>query len=75
MKEYCTQIEITKDLRIDLFTDRGFRIRTFKNGRPDDPELYEIPFAVGHIDPWGPVAYEIRKEKKRFISKRRYLLL
>lgn len=69
MKEYCTQIEITKDLRIDLFTDRGFRIRTFKNGRPDDPELYEIPFAVGHIDPWGPVAYEIRKEKKTVYIK------
>lgn len=57
MKNYATSIEINKNIRLDLFTAESFRVR--KSSLVDEPfpKQYDIPFAIGHIEPWAEVSY------------------
>lgn len=54
---YCTNILVTENIRIDLFTDTAFRVRISTLEGEAFPPQYEIPFAVGKTTPWKPVAY------------------
>ncbi len=57
--DYCTSIEITPRLRLDLFNSRAFRVRKSELPGKPFPSEYEIPFAIGHVHVWAQVAYEI----------------
>lgn len=56
---YCTHIQISEHTRLDLFTSSMFRFRNSNLSGERFPEKYEIPFAVGHTDPWEPVTYSV----------------
>lgn len=55
--EYCTHIEISEGIRLDLFTETCFRVRISRLGEERFPVHYEIPFAVGHTQAWATVNY------------------
>ena len=55
--EYCTHIEISEGIRLDLFTDTCFRVRVSHLAEEAFPERFEIPFAVGHTENWVHVNY------------------
>ena len=59
MTAYCTQVRISDSIRIDLFTDTMFRIRTYQNGGVENEADYDIPFVIGHINSWKTVKYHI----------------
>ena len=57
MNTYCTQIQISERIRVDLFTSQSFRVRrSWLEGDPF-PRKYEIPFAVGATQPWQAVPF------------------
>lgn len=58
---YCTHIEISERIRVDLFSPSMFRIRISDLEGEKFPAQYEIPFAVGHTDPWEDVSYTVEK--------------
>lgn len=55
--KYCTHIEISEGIRLDLFTDTCFRIRVSSLAEEPFPEQFEIPFAVGHTEAWKEVSH------------------
>lgn len=57
ISDYCTKIEVTKAIRLDLFTDTMFRVRISGLAGEAFPPQYEIPFAVGKTSPWQKVDY------------------
>ncbi len=61
MSQYCTSIEITPRLRVDLFNSRAFRVRKSELPGEPFPSDYEIPFAIGHVHDWAPVGYGISR--------------
>lgn len=69
---YCTHIDLTTGLRVDLLTATCFRIRKSLLQPEPFPEKYQIPFAIGHTNHWpevtykktmGASGYEIKTEK------------
>ncbi len=58
---YCTHIEISERIRVDLFSPSMFRIRISDLEGGKFPIQYEIPFAVGHTEAWESVSYTIEK--------------
>lgn len=60
MLDYCTHIEITDNVRLDLFSPSCFRLRLSKLDGDKFPDKYEIPFAVGKTSAWSAVRYEKR---------------
>ncbi|HOV69742.1 MAG TPA: glycoside hydrolase family 31 protein, partial [Clostridia bacterium] len=61
---YCTSIGIADHIRIDLFTPSAFRVRTSRLAGEKFPEKYEIPFAIGHTEPWDTVEYTLDNSYK-----------
>lgn len=55
---YATKVHIGDDVELSLYTERMFRVRISKLGGEKFPARYEIPFAIGHIEDWAPVAFE-----------------
>lgn len=56
MSDYCTKIFINDSVRMDLFTPSSFRVREVARTELFDKK-YEIPFAVGHTEPWEKVDF------------------
>ena len=56
MSDYSTKIYINDNVRLDLFTCSSFRVRAVARTEMFD-ERSEIPFAVGHTEPWGKVDF------------------
>ncbi len=55
---YCTHVPVHERLRVDLFTERAFRLRLSRLKENDHfPPAYEIPFAVGRHENWAPVPF------------------
>lgn len=55
---YCTHVPVQERLRVDLFTERAFRLRLSRlEGQDHFPPAYEIPFAVGRHENWAPVPF------------------
>ncbi len=61
MSNYCTKIQISERIRVDLFSPTMFRIRVSDIEGERFPDAYDIPFAVGHTAPWDEVPYTIEK--------------
>lgn len=61
MVSYSTQISISDNIRLDLFTPHMFRVRISYLHGDKFPGEYEIPFAIGKTDSWAPVPYTIRE--------------
>ena len=59
---YCTKICLGNGQRLDLFTASMFRLRMPKLHTEEIPEIYDIPFAVGHTDDWAEVPYTLQEE-------------
>lgn len=57
MKNYCTTIDVSDCIRLDLFTPECFRVRKSALEGEHFPEEYEIPFAVGKTEPWDAVSH------------------
>lgn len=62
MEKYCTHIAVTDRIRLDLFTPACFRVRISSLAGEPFPPQYEIPFAVGHTQPWAPVDCRVSDE-------------
>ncbi len=58
---YCTHIQVTERIRVDLFSPSMFRVRVSDLKAEAFPAQYEIPFAIGHLSPWGEVFYTAEK--------------
>jgi len=55
---YCTHVPVQERIRVDLFTERAFRLRLSRlQGNDHFPPAYEIPFAVGRHENWAPVPF------------------
>ena len=59
---YCTKISLGNGERLDLFTPSVFRLRMPKLHTEEIPEIYDIPFAVGHTEDWAEVPYTLQEE-------------
>lgn len=59
---YCTKIYLPNGDRVDLFSPSIFRVRMAQLDTQEIPDIYDIPFAVGKIDDWKEVEYEIVKK-------------
>lgn len=57
MKNYCTTIDVSDCIRLDLFTPECFRVRRSTLEKERFPEEYEIPFAVGRTEAWDAVSH------------------
>lgn len=55
---YCTHVPVQERIRVDLFTERAFRLRLSRmQGDNPFPPAYEIPFAVGRHENWTAVPF------------------
>ena len=58
LSSYCTHVPLMARMRLDLFTERAFRLRLSRmQGDDPFPPAYEIPFAVGKHTHWAPVPF------------------
>jgi len=58
LTSYCTHVPVVARLRLDLFTERAFRLRMSRmQGDDPFPPAYEIPFAVGKHVNWASVPF------------------
>jgi alpha-glucosidase len=58
LSSYCTHVPLMARMRLDLFTERAFRLRMSRmQGDDPFPPAYEIPFAVGKHTNWAPVPF------------------
>jgi hypothetical protein len=58
LSSYCTHVPLMARMRLDLFTERAFRLRLSRmQGDDPFPPAYEIPFAMGKHIHWVPVAF------------------
>ena len=58
LSSYCTHVPLMARMRLDLFTERAFRLRLSRmQGDDPFPPAYEIPFAVGKHTHWLPVPF------------------
>ncbi len=60
--DYCTRVVLFENMTIDLFTSRMFRARTSDLEGEKFPAKYQIPFAIGKVDPWHPVNFKSRED-------------
>lgn len=66
LKDYCTSIEISHTIRLDLFSPKMFRIRESKFNGEMFPDVYQIPFAMGKYEKWTKIEYQ-KTEDEIFI--------
>jgi len=58
LSSYCTHVPVVERMRLDLFTERAFRLRMSRmQGEDHFPPAYEIPFAVGKHENWAAVPF------------------
>ena len=58
LSAYCTHVPVQERIRVDLFTERAFRLRLSRmQGDEPFPPAYEIPFAVGRHANWAAVPF------------------
>lgn len=65
---YCTSIDVGAGMRIDLFTPTMFRLRVSTLAGDPFPPRFEIPFAIGRIEPWPPVPHRAWVDTFSFIE-------
>lgn len=63
---YCSKITPLPDLEISLYTPAMFRVRSSALPGEKFPPKYEIPFLMGHLDPWAPVGHRSWQEGRIF---------
>ena len=56
---YCTHVNISEKISVDLFTDNMFRLR---KSEMEFDEKYNIPFVIGHINDWDTVNYSVQQK-------------
>lgn len=76
MKEnYCTQINVTENTRLDLFAPSCFRLRISELDGEKFPAKYEIPFAIGKVTKWDSVSYHEEKQGNTKIIKTKDIII
>jgi len=58
LEDYATKVRLGDDMELALFTPTMFRLRTSDLTGDKFPPRYEIPFAIGRLEPWPAVAFE-----------------
>lgn len=61
-QQYCTRILVGEKTELSLYTSTMFRLRVSDLTGEKFPPKYEIPFVIGHLDPWEEVSHETWQE-------------
>jgi len=62
LSHYCTKVSVEADAEISLYDDGMFRFRISHLEGDRFPNRYEIPFVIGRLENWPPVAYREWKD-------------
>ena len=57
---YATKVHLGPDIEVSVYSPTMFRFRTSQLRPNPFPAEYEIPFAVGRLNPWPEVSYQRR---------------
>ncbi|WP_242205218.1 TIM-barrel domain-containing protein [Aestuariivivens insulae] len=59
---YATKAILSKTTEVSFYLPTMFRVRSLQNDSLGFSKKYDIPFVIGHVEPWEKVEVNVRQE-------------
>lgn len=72
---YATKVVLTDQMQVSFYTPTMFRFRTIQTENIEYSNSYDIPFVIGHIEPWGKVDVSVTQADGAYILTTEALII